>query len=501
MKKIKNKPQRSFEIYLENCTQAEREKIQEFFSQFPMYCLLRNKERKMMQVDFENALLYYKEKEFPLEKALSLIALKNLGGFYARPPILWFSLDDAAKIYPVSMEHGTMSVFRLSVYFKKPVQPVLLQLALHFAIKRFPSFATTLKKGFFWHYLDTAKRRFSVEEEMNIPCQPLKVSQSGSQSFRVLYYDNRISIEFFHVLTDGVGGMAFLKVLLTEYLRLMGEEIIIDESVWNIADVPTAEEFENAFSKVRKTSKSSGFLNKPAVQLSGKMSDNKPCRLLHFKMSAERLKEIANGYGGTITSYMLGIMFLAAKGATDEVEGSLSFQVPVNMRKYYPSRTVRNFCMYCGIRLPLQEIRSLSEVIKNINEQMHAKASKSSMSEMLTATRKMVAGLTWIPLRIKQPIAKMIHGFLGDKIFTSTLSNLGVIRLPASVSKHIESMDFVLGTSVTNRASCSLVTVNDCVTFSISKMTADPYFEERIYDLLLADGVEVKVEGSEIYGR
>ena len=38
-------------------------------------------------------------------------------------------------------------------------------------------------------------------------------------------------------------------------------------------------------------------------------------------------------------------------------------------------------------------------------------------------------------------------------------------------------------------------------TFSISKMTADPTFEEKMYQLLTADGIAVEVEGSEYYAR
>ena len=70
------------------------------------------------------------------------------------------------------MRHGRMAVFRLSAYLKEPVAPALLQMALTFTIKRFPSFATTVKKGFFWHYLDTAKRRYAIEPEVEMPCKP-----------------------------------------------------------------------------------------------------------------------------------------------------------------------------------------------------------------------------------------------------------------------------------------------------------------------------------------
>ena len=485
--------------YIEQQENPDTEALEEFFTEFNAHCLLKSIEKKKLREDFEKAITYYTNTGISREKALELLDIKNLGGFYARPSVLWFALDDAAKIYPLSMKHGQMAVFRLSVYLKKDIVPELLQMALNFTMKRFPSFATTLKKGFFWHYLDTTKRRFCVDQENDIPCQPIKVSHSGSQSFRVLYYNNRISVEFFHVLTDGTGGMTFLKVLTAEYLRLTGIDIEADEILWDINATPAAEEFENAFAKVPHSDNASGFVDKVAVQMSGRLAENKPCRILHFKMDADKLKEVSAKYQTTVTGYLLALMFLAGKAATDELQGDTSIQVPVNMRKFYPSRTVRNFAMYCGIRLPIEAIGDLPSIVKEINEQLNKKASKEAMSEMLTATEKMVDMLKYIPLAVKQPVAKIIYGFLGDKIFTNTLSNLGVVKMPASACEHIESMDAVLGTAITNRAGCAVVTFQNTTTFSITKMTADPSFEEKMYDLLCADGITVAVEGSELY--
>lgn len=496
MKKIQ---ENYFKEYIEKQSDEKVEMLKNFFQEFHTHCLLKNTEKNILRGDFEKAILYYETVGVPLEKALELLDIKYLGGFYARPPILWFALDDAAKIYPMSMKHGRMPIFRLSVYLEKDVVPEMLQMALNFTIKRFPSFATTLKKGFFWHYLDTAKRRFCVEQENDIPCQPIQVSYSGSQAFRVLYYNNRISVEFFHVLTDGTGGMTFLKTLTAEYLRLVETDIMMDETLWNANDIPDTEEFENAFAKVPQSDTASGFIDKTAVQMSGKLAVNTPCRIVHLKMNTLELKEASKKYNTTITGYLLMLMFLAGKAATDELSGEISIQVPVNMRKFYPSETVRNFSMYCGIRIPIAEIGDTLSMVNEINEQLHKKASKDAMNEMLTSTEKMVSMLKYVPLAVKQPVAKVIYGFLGDKIFTNTLSNLGVVEMPSSISRHIESMDFILGTAITNRAGCSVVTFNNVTTFSIAKMTVDPSFEEKMYDLLQADGVEVSVEGSGYY--
>lgn len=490
----------TFSSFTETLTEAENALLREFFSEFDAHFLLSKNDRRQFRADFEAAILLLYKKGVPMSEILSRLALSNLGGFYARPSVLWFPLDDAAKIYPISMDHGSQQVFRISIYFKEDVIPELLQMALTFTIKRFASFATTLKKGFFWHYLDTVKKRFPIEEEHNLPCQPIKVSSSGSQSFRLMYHQNRVSAEFFHVLTDGTGALTFFKSLTAEYLRLCGIKAPLGD-IWDINDTPAREEFENAFVKVEKAKNSSGFVDKPAAQMNGRLTRRKPCRILHLKMDAAKLREVAKSYGATVTAYLLMQMFYACSASTDELSGDINIQLPINMRKFYPSKTVRNFSMYCGIRIPIEKIGNKEELLAEINAQLLQKAEKEKMREMITAAVNIVSSIRLIPLAIKQPIAKMIYGMLGEKIYTTTFSNLGVVNFPEEFMEHIDSMDFCLGAQVTNRLACTAITCAGVATFSISKMTLDPAFEEKMYQLLLADGVEATVEGSDYYAR
>ena len=469
-----------------------------FFAEFHAHNSLPRTEKQKMRVDFEEALLYYNKNSVPLEDALARLSIENLGGFYVRPPILWYSLDNAAKIYPLSMKHGQMSVFRLSVRFNDDVAPQLLQMALTFTIKRFPQFATTVKKGFFWHYLDTAKRRYSIQPESDIPCKPLKISQSSSQTFRVLYYRNRVSVEFFHILTDGVGAMVFLKTLTAEYLRLMGAKKETGDGILDINGLPSQSETENEFLRVDKTEKTSGFIDKLAVQMSGKLSKSKPCRVLHFNMDASMLKEAAVRRNTSITVYILALMFIAGKRATDSLEGNMSIQLPVNMRNFYPSDTLRNFSMYCGIKIPVSEIMDIDSIIPIITCIIEQKVTKHAMSEMANSTERMVSAARYIPLFIKAPIASIGYGLLSDRIFSNTLSNLGVVTMPPGLAQYISSMDAVLGGALTNRASCAMITFGNTATLSITKCTADPSFEEKMFELFVSDGVTPTVEGSEL---
>ncbi len=488
-----------FELWINGFEKEHQALLREYFDGLNAHLSLARDEMIQFRRDFAAAIDLLLRLGCPLEEALNRLSPERLGGFYAWPATLWFRLDDAAKIYPLSMKHGQMSVFRLAAVMKEPVKPELLQIALHFTIQRFPGFATTVRKGFFWHYLDQTKRRYCIQPETDIPVRPLKIAASGSQSFRVLYYENRISVEFFHILTDATGGMCFLKTLLAEYLRLLGVGCPCGDGILDVTKPPLTGENENAFPAADRRGKGSGLTDRASLQLSGKLAPVRPCRILHFEMDAEKLREAAKSRNATVTAYLLGLLFLAGRRATEAMGGSFNIQVPVNMRKFYPSPTLRNFSMYCGIRLNLEQVTTLDDILPEIQRQLTEKASREAMTEMIHSSTRLVNSVRFVPLFIKAPIARLIYGFLGDKIFSNTLSNLGVVHLPPEMESRVDHLEFLLGTLVSNRAGCALVTCGGKAVLTIAKQTADPSLEEALCRLLDEDSVQYAVKGSVLY--
>lgn len=367
-------------------------------------------QKRALISDFRRAAEVLVSRGLSPAEAAARLGHERLGDFYLSAPDYWYPLDDAAKIYPMSMTDGWMSVFRLSAYLDAPVEPSLLQLALDLTMPRFPFFATRIKRGVFWHYIDGIKRRFTVQPETELPCAPMNVAAGDSQSFRVLYYGRRVSVEFFHILTDGTGGLAFLTALL------------------------------------------------------------------------------------------LAFMTEAAHAASDESRGDISIQVPVNMRKFCPSKTLRNFSMYCSVRTPWAEAGEAERLLPDITRQLSERASETAMRGMLASTAEMVRLLGRVPLAVKRPAARIAYGFLGERAFTSTLSNLGAAKLPPEVEAHVEKLDFVLGTGERARAACAMVTLKGLALLSVTKLTDDKTFETRLLSLLEGAGVPVKLSGSMPYG-
>ncbi|MEA4998652.1 MAG: hypothetical protein VB087_04600 [Candidatus Limiplasma sp.] len=451
-----------------------------------------------LMLDHVDALRWYADHGLTLEAAMKRLDPAQLSDFYLRERTAWYPLDTAAKVYPLSMGLKRMMMFRMSFYLKNPVEPEILQMALTYTIKRFPYFATTIKCGFFWHYIDSAMRRYAARPETKPPCAPIRLNSISSPTFRVVWFQNRVSVEFFHVLTDGTGASIFLKTLLREYLRLLGHELPLGGGMLRLADAPDSREWADDFLLADKHPSPEGFGDKPALQMRGLPTLEQPSRVLHFNLSVVALRGAAKAAGVTITVFLLGLMMLALKEAAEPHGGKrkLQVQLPVNMRKFYPSKTLRNFSMYCSIRLHPVEITSLEAILPKLAAQVGEGTAKASLDKTMTLSRKLVRYLRVVPLIVKRPIAYLIYGKLSDGVFTTTFSNLGAISLPEEMAPYVDKFDFVLGPPIRNRAICSLCSYGDKAVFTVVKNTALPVFENVLYAQMVKHGLQPYVEGS-----
>lgn len=487
-------------IYLPEFKELEPE-FEELIAGYEKRMKLSPADRLGILADLQRAVIFLKSAGTDREEICRRLSPAKLGDFYMTPALSWYPLDFSAKIYPLSMKRDQMAIFRLSVYLKKPVVPELLQMAVTFTLKRFPFFAASVSKGFFWHHIDTVKRRFKISPDNGRPCVPMNISLSGTPALKVIYFGNRISVEFFHILTDGSGGMVFLKTLAAEYLRLTGAKIPAESGVFDISSEASADEFSNDFERFYKPGKSGGFVDKTAAQMGGRLARVRPCRVLHFDINSADLVSAAHSMNVSVTALVTAVLFCATKAALSSAHGKIQIQIPVNMRKFYPSETLRNFAMYCSIRLKPEEVTSPEEIVHEVARQLTENASEEEMTKMMRATVKLVTSLKYIPLFIKRPVAGVVYGFLGDKVLSNTLSNLGVVSLPREMEPYVEKFDFVLGTVITNRAACSLVSYGGHAVLSVEKLTADETFESSLSGLLENLGIGFSVTGSEYYGN
>lgn len=165
----------------------------------------------------------------------------------ASPPVKrWYALDNSAKIYTGSMSRSWAALYRVSVTLTEPIRPELLQTALEQTLRRIPSFALSLRRGFFWYYLEENHKTPHVEPDVNNPCKRIIRRENDDFLFRVRYYRCRIAVEVFHSLADGSGAMTFLKTLTARYLELLGHPVEATDGVLDCSEPPHPEETEDS---------------------------------------------------------------------------------------------------------------------------------------------------------------------------------------------------------------------------------------------------------------
>ena len=135
---------------------------------------------------------------------------------------------------------------------------------------RCPYFQVYLKRGFFWYYL---QRHHSIPEIQllePIPNPELSSKEKTSHLLQVSVRENRIAIDFSHIITDGNGATRFLLTLIYEYLKLCGIKIQRNDEMLDIGESPEKIEFEDAHRKYFKGGFPKPKNLSPAFHLPGK---------------------------------------------------------------------------------------------------------------------------------------------------------------------------------------------------------------------------------------
>ena len=477
----------------------DKEKLRSYFGELDKRIEISPVQKREMLVSFYELIEKYLSEAKSVEEIIELLDIKHLDDFYMAKEGEWIMLDNAAIIYPLAMKQDRMPMFRLAATLKEEVDSRVLQIALYYTIKRFPLVASVVKRGFFWHYLETVNYAIKVEEEKEAPCKPISLLLRSSRSYRVLYYKNRISVEMFHVITDGSGGFVFLKTLLGEYFRLLGINISKTKGVFDIDEEPKEDERLNAFKMSKSEGGMDAFLSSSSLQLDGKKSLLNPTNIYHFEVDSKKLLEKAKSYGGTVTAYVLALMFMASKDVMTNKSGELNIQVPINMRKYNYPNTLRNYSMYFNVSYRMDKEMHKEELVKEMAKQIKERGSEEEMRKMMAATNKLISSLRYIPLIIKQPIAQVVYGYLGNSVIGNALSNLGIIEVPEEMEEYLESFDAMFLPETPNKAISTLTSFKGKTRLTVVKSVKDDRYEKRLLELLKDDDLDAIVYGSITY--
>lgn len=414
--------------------------------------------------------------------------------------IRWDKLDNTANLFPVIAGESMSNVYRISVTLTELVDHELLQEALDIVLPKFDGFNLRLQKGIFWYYFEeNGNPAPKVKEENTYPCRFIVQNKNKHYLFRVTYFKYRINLEVFHVLTDGMGGINFLKELTYQYLRLCHPEI--REKVGDDLNCGTSLNREDSFIKNYRKSSSKPYQTQKAYLVKGEKLLPGEFGVMHGYMKIPALKEVCHKYGVSINEYLVGVFVYSVyqeclKGMPSDKP--IRVAVPVNLRPYFASNTTKNFFVMVSAEFhPTKEYYTFEKILQTVRESLKAQINKENLEKLFSynVSNEKVWIARIAPLFLKNLAMKIVYtqSALAN---TTTITNIGNIGVEDVYKPYIEMFHAFLAMSKGQHIKGTICSYDDTLVFTFSYDLQDTGIQKVFFRKIAADGIEVQLDSN-----
>ena len=459
---------------------------------------------------------------------------------------IWYELDAFAKTYSSIISEGRTTCFRLSVLFSKNIDLEILQNVVISLEKKYPFYNSELKKGIFWNYLQQKKTHFIIEEEKTYPCTDIQ----KDNPLRIIYFNNKLSIEIAHFLTDGKGAALFFQDLIEEYLEKRyflenfekdkknnliyktekKKEIEIEKinKIINFGkkinknekDFENKKSEKNFFEKTRellgndsvlKNSQKNEYVDlyekymrkvskettiKSAFHLPMKILEKGQYHITTGEIDVESLKVESKKYGTTIGKYLLSVYFKILLDRYSQAKNPIVIGVPVNLRKIFEETTYRNFFINITPSVDASlGAYSLSEIITYLDNYFALKITKKEFYKSIYKAMNPMQNIIIksVPYLIKCMFFPFIFDYYGERGYTTGFSNLGIFKVDKKYEKYLKGFRFLPPPS--KRCKIKMGVVSDCkkVYVNFGNLTANYDIERDFFVYLRKRGIKSKI--------
>ncbi len=412
-------------------------------------------------------------------------------------------LDNTANLFPVVANESMTSVYRISATLTEDIIPEILQEALEKILPYFDIFNVRIKEGIFWFYFETNKRKPpKVEEESTYPCRYISIYNNRNYLFRVTYYKKRINLEVFHVITDGMGAITFLREMIYQYLRIVHPEL--KQQLGDGFDSITSLNKEDSYRKNYHTPTGKNYKTGKAYKIKGNKFEPNVLGVMHAYLDIPTLKDVARKFGVSINTYLVSVYTYAIYKECLNKKAEkypIKICVPVNLRPFFDSNTTKNFFTVVGATfLAEKDEYTFEEIVAIINDSLKSQINKENLHQLISYgvshERKLIVRM--IPLFFKKMAIKSIY-YASANANTTTLTNVGNVEIREEYAKYIERFHVVLSMTKGQDIKASVISYQDELVLTISTGYKDVDIQKSMFRKLQEDGNQFSIETNGVY--
>lgn len=424
-----------------------------------------------------------------------------------RNTLEWRKLDNSAKIFPISTGKKYSNVFRLSAVLKEKINPEILEKAVKIALEKYKSFKVRLKDGFFWNYLEHNTKEPIIEQENEYPCKYIDPKTNNGYLFKVTYYDKKINIDIFHTLTDGNNGSVFFREIVYSYLEMAHPEDFKEEQRrYRKAEYTIEDSYIKNYDKKVKDKHSL----KKAYCLKGRKISLGAISAIHEIIDLDILKKETKKQECTVTQYLTAVLVYCIYKANFQknnkknaiLKKPIKICVPVNLKRYFSSKTINNFFSYITVEANTKELIKNKEldfdkILTIVKKEFKEKLIEKEIQKTMSSNVKLGINpfIKTIPLILKKPIVRISYKEI-RKYTTMTFSNIGRIGIIGKYQKYIEHFLMLMSPDPVEKIKCSACSFENEIVFTFTSILNNCNIEKEFYEFLTKKGIKSSIESN-----
>lgn len=408
-------------------------------------------------------------------------------------------VDYASILYLSLMREEHANCYRFTMTMDEPVCPDTLQQAMNSIFPRFPMIFAGFKPGFFRFMQVPAQEPPKVQTEPGM-IHTMTAEEIRNCPFRLIYDGNEISVELFHALADGYGAIACFSTLVGEYIRLKyGENVPAKSPLLDLADGPQNEEIHDYYPDYMQ-GPPVHLPSRYAYQLPGPKPSRTGIRTYTYTVDTDKILAAARSNDVSITNLISTVMALSVMEVQKRHEGAITtparIMVPIDLRRQFPSRTLRNFILYALPTLePENAGRPLGEICKDFARQMKELSRPELLASIMAYNVRTQANPLFraIPLGLKSFAMKTAYRYFGESNSSITVTNLGNVTLPEEMNRHVRDIRVFLTPRTRSPYNCGVLAFGGKLHIIISR-----YAEELELEAIFTEKMEKALNGEEV---
>jgi len=412
----------------------------------------------------------------------------------------WYHLDNVAKVFLASHNKRDTRCMRISCTLKQEVDKDVLQEALLKTVESKKQFQVRIRRGLFWHYIEPTDEMPLVVEESTRPC-PILYGKNyrGVLHYQVSYFHNRINLDMFHALTDGTGALEFLNIIVFNYLSIKYPGELSETVVHGGTDEYSSNQdsFKQFYEKTDSI-KTGTSTTKKAYHIHSKKLPYEQLQFFEVHMSMKDVRAKSKEMKVSMTSYLGARLMMSLYNDMPTVARKLpiTISMPVNLRNFFPSDTSRNFFNSVIVSHEFDGTETLESLAREYDEKLKDCLSEEKIKTQMQSYEK-IENLLFtrlVPLAIKQPVVRFFAK-KGSKTVSAVLSNMGNLKLPDEMMKHISEFSAFCSTE---ELFIVVASFGDDLTFGISSAYSGTGVIKNFIRGFRQEDIDVKVAATEV---